>query len=132
MQNSCYALKWSRFVFIHLAGKVCSWLLARCKMRKCGCPTRTGMHWSVRRLLLRYSSCSMLRLSSPVHAEGKDSRLFADAFKYLRLRNTQIYHASSACSAAIPSSQMQNHFFQVVFCESTQPKVPFTRLMQVK
>jgi len=27
----------------------------------------------------------MLRLSSPVHAEGRDSRLFADAFRCLRL-----------------------------------------------
>lgn len=70
---------------IHLAGKVCSWLFARCRIRRCGCPTKTGMHWSVRRLLVRYSSCSTLRLSSPAHAEGRDSRLFADAFKYLRL-----------------------------------------------
>lgn len=35
--------------------------------------------------MVKYSSCSMLKLSSPIHAEGKDSRLFADAFRYLRL-----------------------------------------------
>lgn len=43
----------------------------------------------------------MLRLSSPVQAEGKDSRLFADAFRYLRLttarEKNQTWHQLNHC-----------------------------------
>lgn len=79
------ALSCPTALLTYLAGKVCRLLFARCRIRRFGCPTKTGMHWSVRLLLVKYSSCSMLKLSSPRHAEGKDSRLFADAFRYLRL-----------------------------------------------
>lgn len=37
----------------YLAGKVCRLLFARCKIRRLGCPTKTGMHWSVRLLLVK-------------------------------------------------------------------------------
>lgn len=38
---------------IYLAGNACKLLFARCRIRRLVCPANTGMHWSVRLLLVK-------------------------------------------------------------------------------
>lgn len=131
------ALSCPTALLTYLAGKVCRLLFARCRIRRFGCPTKTGMHWSVRLLLVKYSSCSMLKLSSPGHVEGKDSRLFADAFRYLRLttasarirlriiQTTPLTRKRNCTNASVDSSIRQearqwcNIPTHIKICEST-------------